>query len=92
MRLPSKELIPKGDDSHAVVPFVIAEKSKSPLRWPVLVLACLMLIGSYYCYDIPSSLKTQIDDYMGDPSQYETYFALLYTLYSVPNVVRVNVN
>ncbi len=64
------------------------EKSRSPLRWPVLLLACIMLVGSYYCYDIPAALKTQIDDYMGDPSDYETYFALLYTLYSVPNVVR----
>lgn len=28
----------------------IIEKSSSPLRWPMLVLACLMLIGSYYRY------------------------------------------
>jgi MFS family permease len=63
------------------------EKSKSSLRWVILVFACLMLIGSYYCYDIPAALKTQIDDYMGDPAEYETYFGLFYTLYSVPNVI-----
>ena len=66
---------------------LLIEKSKSPLRWPILLLACIMLVGSYYCYDIPSALKTQIDDFMGDQADFETYFALLYTLYSIPNVV-----
>lgn len=47
----------------------------------------IFLVGSYYCFDIPAALKTQIDDYMGDPSEYETYFGLLYTLYAVPNVI-----
>lgn len=63
------------------------EKSKSPLRWLVLLLACLMLLGSYYCFDIPSALKTQLDDYMGDQSDYEFKFGLLYTLYAAPNVI-----
>jgi MFS family permease len=66
----------------------VISKSKSPLRWPVLVLACLMLVGSYYCFDIPSALKTQINDYMQDPAkQYETDFALMYTLYAAPNIL-----
>ncbi len=64
-------------------------KSESMLRWLILVLACLMLVGSYYCYDIPAALKTQIDDYMGDPSDYEVKFGLLYTLYAAPNVRHV---
>jgi MFS family permease len=63
------------------------DKSKSPLRWLILVLACLMLIGSYYCFDIPASCKTQLDDFMGDPKEYETYFSLFYTLYSTPNTI-----
>ena len=63
------------------------QKSTSWLRWPILVLACLMLIGSYYCFDIPAAIKTQIDDYFGDPGDYETYFSLLYTLYAAPNVI-----
>jgi hypothetical protein len=62
------------------------EKSQSVWRWAILVLACLMLVGSYYCYDIPAALKTQLDDYMGDTSDYEINFSLLYTLYSTPNV------
>lgn len=45
-----------------------------------------MMIGSYYCFDIPAALKTQIDDYLGNSSDYEVNFSLLYTLYSAPNV------
>jgi len=44
------------------------------------------MIGNYYSYDNPAALKTQIDDYMGDPDDFETLFSLLYTVYSVPNV------
>jgi len=51
----------------------------------ILVLACFMMVGSYYCFDIPAALKTQIDDYFGDPSDYEFNFSLLYTLYAAPN-------
>ena len=46
-----------------------------------------MMVGSYYCFDIPAALKTQIDDYTGDRSDYEFYFNLLYTLYAAPNVI-----
>lgn len=66
--------------------FTPLEKNKSPTRWIILVLGCLMLVGSYYCFDIPAALKTQLDDYMGDPSDYELKFGLLYTLYAAPNV------
>mgnify|MGYP003385567793 FL=1 len=30
-----------------------------------------MMIGNYYSYDIPAALKTQLDDYMGNPAEYE---------------------
>lgn len=46
-----------------------------------------MMIGNYYCYDIPAALHTQMDDYFGNPNDFETYFSLLYTLYSVPNII-----
>lgn len=46
-----------------------------------------MLVGSYYCFDIPAAIKQQIDDYLGDPGDYETLFSLLYTLYAAPNVI-----
>ncbi len=66
----------------------LPHKPASKLRWTVLVLSCVMMLGSYYCFDIPSAIKTQIGDYMGTPAdQYEEYFALMYTLYAVPNVI-----
>lgn len=63
------------------------EKCRSPVRWIILVLGCLMMVGSYYSFDIPSALKTQIDDYTGNKSDYEVNFSLMYTLYSAPNVI-----
>ena len=44
------------------------------------------MIGNYYSYDIPAALKTKLDDYMGNPDDYETLFNLLYTVYSIPNI------
>ena len=64
---------------------MLKEKNQSPLRWLILALTCVMMIGNYYSYDIPAALNSQLDDYMGDPSDYGSLFALLYTVYSVPN-------
>lgn len=66
---------------------VVKEKSQSKLRWMILVCACIMMIGNYYCYDIPAALHTQMYDYFGKPGDFESYFALLYTVYSVPNII-----
>ena len=46
-----------------------------------------MLLGSYWCFDTPSALKGQIQDYMGDSENFETNFALMYTLYAAPNTI-----
>ena len=46
-----------------------------------------IIIGSYYAYDIPSALHQQLQDYMPPSDQYETNFNLLYTVYSIPNVI-----
>lgn len=46
-----------------------------------------MMTGSYYSYDIPAALNTQLDEYFGKESNYEIYYSLLYTLYSIPNIV-----
>lgn len=45
-----------------------------------------MMMGPYYCFDIPAALKTQLENHMGNPSDYEVQFNLLYTLYATPNV------
>lgn len=62
-------------------------KAQSPQRWLILFLTCMMMIANYYCYDIPAALHQQFEDYMGNDENFETYFQLLYTLYSVPNVI-----
>ncbi len=64
----------------------LVEKTESVYRWVILFLTCIMMIGNYYSYDNPAALKTQIDDYMGNPDDFETLYNLLYTVYSIPNV------
>lgn len=64
----------------------VKSKPESQLRWVILVLQCFILMGNYYCYDIPAAIKTQLEDYMGNPGDYETLFSLLYTVYSIPNI------
>ncbi len=32
---------------------LLPPKPQAALRWAILVLSCLMLVGSYYCFDIP---------------------------------------
>jgi len=66
---------------------LVKAKPESLTRWVILVLTCVMMIGNYYCYDIPAALNTQMDDYFGKPSDFETMFSLLYTVYSVPNII-----
>ena len=66
---------------------VVKAKPESMTRWLILILTCVMMIGNYYCYDIPAALHSQMDDYFGKQSDFETYFSLLYTVYSVPNII-----
>lgn len=35
------------------------------LRWSVLALSCLLMVGNYYCYDNPAALKTQLQQRFG---------------------------
>ncbi|KDO31139.1 hypothetical protein SPRG_04277 [Saprolegnia parasitica CBS 223.65] len=55
----------------------------------VLLLACLVDMGNSYCYDTPSALKSQLQEHLhGMPTaSFEMAFNLLYTVYSVPNIV-----
>ncbi|KAH6579821.1 hypothetical protein BASA61_010021 [Batrachochytrium salamandrivorans] len=62
--------------------------SKTSLHWLVLALACLMVFGNYYCYDLPSALNTPLYQYLGtDYSTYQYQLNLLYSVYSLPNVI-----
>ncbi|XP_067898254.1 lysosomal dipeptide transporter MFSD1 isoform X1 [Heterodontus francisci] len=59
-----------------------------PRRWPhrfvVLVLMCFLGFGSYFCYDNPAALQTQV---LSDMKVNTVTFMQLYAWYSWPNVV-----
>ena len=65
------------------------KKSQSSVRWVFLFLICLMCAGFSYCLDIPAALKNQMKLHMMDTDEktFEVYFALLYSLYALPNIV-----
>lgn len=68
------------------------------LRWFGLTSICLLMTAEYYSIDIPAALHQDMKDYLsGGPndndddaestSTFELRFNLLYTVYSMPNVV-----
>lgn len=65
----------------------------SNIRWYVLFLASLVTLGSYFCFDFPSVLHNQLfRHFYGEnadesKSEFEYYFSLLFSLYSLPNLV-----
>ena len=66
--------------------------SPSRLRWATLFLCCVVLFGAYYCYDNPSALHDQLRARLVargavTAGAFEYDFSLLYTVYSMPNVV-----
>ncbi|EQC31215.1 hypothetical protein SDRG_11138 [Saprolegnia diclina VS20] len=66
------------------------EKSQLPMRWLVLVLSCTLMIGNYYCFDNPAALKSQLQQRFNGafpPDRFEFLFNMLYTLYSIPNII-----
>jgi hypothetical protein len=59
------------------------------LRWLVLLLSCLGMIGSYYCYDIPSALDDELSAFLGLSS---LQFNLLYTVGQSISSIVIGVN
>ena len=54
----------------------------------ILLLAGFVTYGNYYCYDIPGALNTQLRDYIqSDYAKYQTQINLLYSVYSLPNIL-----
>ena len=47
-------------------------------------MACCFLLGNYFCYDNPGPLETQLEALFKIDS---THYSLLYTVYSLPNMV-----
>jgi hypothetical protein len=66
------------------------------VRWAVLALQCVALIGSYYCYDNPTAIENPLKAYFhitnssssAASSKFNTNYNLLYSVYSFPNTVR----
>jgi len=53
-------------------------------RYRVLILNCLLTFGSYYCFDMPANLESQIKDqviskFSSDVNTYYNYFYLVYS-------------
>ena len=63
------------------------EKSKLGVRWLVLLLLSLLMIGNYYCYDNPAALYSQLAAEFAGTPHFDFYFDGLYSVYSLPNIV-----
>lgn len=76
------------DFSSSIIPSQM-KLSKSSLRsrWLVLALNCTVMTASYYSFDIPSALHQQLQNFMPRSDSFERNFNLLYTVYSIPNVI-----
>ncbi|PJF17978.1 hypothetical protein PSACC_02262 [Paramicrosporidium saccamoebae] len=62
----------------------------SRIRWVVLFLSCWIMFGNYYAFDNPSALNRPLRGLLappGDEVLFQDRLSLLYSLYSVPNVV-----
>lgn len=47
-------------------------------------MSCCFMLGNYFCYDNPGPLETQLEDQLHIDS---TQYSMLYTVYSMPNMV-----
>jgi MFS family permease len=58
-------------------------------RWIVLAAICLIMTCISYSFDLPSALHQPLKDHMKDRSEgeFEFEFNLLYSVYSIPNVI-----
>ncbi|KAJ3271660.1 hypothetical protein HDV01_006439 [Terramyces sp. JEL0728] len=53
--------------------------------WTILLLASFIGFGNYYAFDLPASLHQPLQSYL-NLKDYEYYFSLFYSLYSIPNM------
>ncbi|CRK94234.1 CLUMA_CG007749, isoform A [Clunio marinus] len=58
--------------------------SKTWYRFIALIFMCLVGFASYFCYDNPGALQ---DNFKADLNLSTTQFAMLYSIYSWPNVI-----
>lgn len=60
---------------------------RSKMKYPALILACLLSIGSYFCYDNPSALESHLTDPNGTFKLDHVSYSLLYSVYALPNTI-----
>jgi len=58
----------------------------------ILTLTALLMAGNYYCYDNPAALLSIMqrkfaNDGTEEGSQFELYYEMMYSVYSLPNIV-----
>lgn len=60
------------------------------VRWVVLFLSCWIMFGNYYAFDNPSALNRPLRGWLApiqDEELFQYRLSLLYSLYSIPNVL-----
>ncbi|KAF9956916.1 hypothetical protein BGZ70_009707 [Mortierella alpina] len=65
-----------------------ASASSSHVRWIILAITSTVLLGNYYAFDNPAALNQPLQTYMQmDDDTYAYFINILYTSYSLPNIV-----
>lgn len=57
---------------------------KKKLRWVVLILCILFVLGVWFCIDYPASLEQQIES---EFKVSQSSYGLLYSTFAIPNIV-----
>ncbi|KAF9163302.1 hypothetical protein DFQ26_002728 [Actinomortierella ambigua] len=77
-----------GPHSPLTKPLLYEPPPTTSRHWLVLSMACLLLAGNYYCYDLPAAMNLQIQEWLGtDDTTHQYQLNLLYSAYSLPNIV-----
>ena len=66
---------------------MILRKSDSNQRWIILGFNCVIMAAVYYTFDFPAPMKSIMNDYLGNQSDFETMYAFLYTIPAMPNII-----
>lgn len=56
-------------------------------KWLMLVFVSFLTFGSYWCYDLPGALQSQLKDEFGDNEMSNARIGLLYSIYAWPNTI-----
>jgi MFS family permease len=68
-------------------------KSSLKMRWVVLLLVCIVMVGTYYSLDVPAAIHHQLQDTLESDASatttrnFEFYFNMLFSVYSMPNML-----